>query len=100
MKLKACAKINLMLDILGRRENGYHELYMLMQSVDLCDEVEVNKAEGISVSCSAPDIPCDERNIAYKAAKAFFETTGICGGADIHIQKHILKITLIQYKII
>ena len=89
MKLKACAKINLMLDILGRRENGYHELYMLLLSVDLCDEVEVNKAEGISVSCSAPDIPCDERNIAYKAAKAFFETTGICGGADIHIQKHI-----------
>ncbi len=89
MKVKACAKINLMLDILGRRENGYHDLYMLMQSVDLCDEVEVNKAEDITVSCSASHIPCDESNIAYKAAKAFFEATGIHGGAEIYIRKQI-----------
>ncbi|MBR2589339.1 MAG: 4-(cytidine 5'-diphospho)-2-C-methyl-D-erythritol kinase [Clostridia bacterium] len=89
MKVKACAKINLMLDILGKRENGYHDLYMLMQSVSLCDEVEVEKAQSIHVSCSAPGIPTDERNIAYKAAQAFFEATGIQGGADIHIQKII-----------
>ena len=89
MKVKACAKINLMLDILGRRENGYHDLYMLMQSVSLCDEVEVIKAETITVHCSDTRIPADESNIAYKAAKAFFETTGITGGADIFIQKNI-----------
>ena len=89
MKVEACAKINLMLDILGKRENGYHDLYMLMQSVSLCDEVTVEKAQSIRVSCSAPGIPCDERNIAYKAAQAFFEATGIRGGAAIYIQKHI-----------
>lgn len=89
MKVKACAKINLMLDIIGRLDNGYHELYMLMQSVSLCDEVEVEKAETISLTCSDARIPSDESNIAYKAAKAFFESTGIKGGAKIHIQKNI-----------
>lgn len=89
MKVKACAKINLMLDILGKREDGYHNLYMLMQSVSLCDEVEVEKAADIRVYCSDPKIPTDKRNIAYKAAVAFFEATGVKGGAKITIQKNI-----------
>lgn len=89
MKVKACAKINLMLDILGRRDNGYHDLYMLMQSVSLCDEVTVDKAPDITISCTDPKIPTDAHNIAYKAAQAFFEATGISGGARIHIQKNI-----------
>ena len=89
MKVKACAKINLMLDILGKREDGYHDLYMLMQSVSLCDDVEVEKADCIRVYCSEPKIPTDERNIAYKAAVAFFEATGVKGGAKISIQKNI-----------
>ena len=89
MKVKACAKINLMLDILGKREDGYHDLYMLMQSVSLCDEVEVEKAVDIRVYCSDPKIPTDKRNIAYKAAVAFFEATGVKGGAKITIQKNI-----------
>jgi len=89
MKIKACAKINLMLDIEGKRADGYHELYVVMQSVSLADDVSVEKADGISLTCSAADIPCDKRNIAYKAALAFFEATGIKGGARIDIQKHI-----------
>ncbi|MBQ3432295.1 MAG: 4-(cytidine 5'-diphospho)-2-C-methyl-D-erythritol kinase [Clostridia bacterium] len=89
MKVKACAKINLMLDILGKLDNGYHELYMLMQSVSLCDVVEVETAKDIRISCTAPHIPTDRSNIAYRAAEAFFESTGIQGGARIYIQKNI-----------
>lgn len=89
MKVKACAKINLMLDILGKREDGYHDLYMLMQSVDLCDIVTVEKRKRMFLSCSDPSIPADKTNIAWKAAKEFFKATGIKGAAKIHIQKNI-----------
>lgn len=90
--VKAYAKINLMLDILSRLDNGYHDLFMIMQSVGLYDEVTVEKtdSESISISCNISDIPCDEKNIAYKAAAAFFESTDIGNcGIDIHIEKKI-----------
>ena len=76
---KAAAKINLMLDILARLENGYHSLFMIMQSVSLFDEVTVERKEkgGIIISSSEKRIPCDETNIAYKAASKFFDKTGI-----------------------
>lgn len=90
--VKAYSKINLMLDILSRLENGYHDLFMIMQSVDLHDTVSVEKNDtgNIEISCDVADIPCDERNIAYKAAAAFFEATGTenCG-IRIHIEKRI-----------
>lgn len=88
MKLKANAKINLTLDVLGKREDGYHLIDSVFQSVSLGDIVEVDKADNIVVSCSDSSI-CDESNIAYKAAKKFFEYTSIQGGASIKIQKHI-----------
>ena len=88
----AYAKINLMLDILSRLENGYHDLFMIMQSVSLYDEVTVEKTQGsdITITCSIEGIPTDERNIAHKAAKAFFAYTGIEGeGIHIHLEKNI-----------
>ena len=87
---KANAKINLSLDILSRLENGYHSLFMIMQSVDLFDFVTVEKtaSDGIVLTGSEKDIPYDERNTAYKAAKAFFEENGI-DDRDVHI--HIVK---------
>lgn len=92
MKIKAYAKVNLMLDILGIKENGYHNLWMIMQSVSLCDTVTVekNKSGKITITCSAKGIPTDERNIAYKAAKAFFDATQTenCG-IHINIEKSI-----------
>lgn len=92
MKIKAYAKVNLMLDILGIKENGYHNLWMIMQSVSLCDTVTVekNKSGKITITCSAEGIPTDERNIAYKAAKAFFDATQTenCG-IHINIEKSI-----------
>ena len=88
MKLKANAKINLTLDILGKREDGYHLIDSVFQSVSLGDIIEVDVSDSIVVGCSDSSI-CDESNIAYKAAKKFFEYTGVHGGACIKIKKHI-----------
>lgn len=88
MKLKANAKINLTLDILGKREDGYHLIDSVFQSVSLGDIVSVEKADVISVGCT-DDTICDGYNIAYKAAEKFFRYTGIDGGAKIAIEKHI-----------
>jgi 4-diphosphocytidyl-2-C-methyl-D-erythritol kinase len=88
--VKAAAKINLHLDIVSTLPNGYHSLFMIMQSVGLYDTVTVEKAaEEIEITCSAPEIPTDKRNIAHKACEAFFKTLGIKGGAKIHIEKNI-----------
>lgn len=89
---KAAAKINLMLDILARLDNGYHSLFMLMQSVDLCDIVSVEESgDGkITITSTEDGIPCDKRNIAWKAAEKFFDAVGIKNsGIKIHIEKHI-----------
>lgn len=88
MKLKACAKINLTLDIIGIRKDGYHIIDSVFQSVSLGDYVTVNKSDVITVSCTDTTI-CDESNIAYKAAQCFFKHVGISGGAQIIIEKHI-----------
>lgn len=89
MKIEACAKINLLLDILGRRDDGYHDLFMVMQSVGLCDYISVEKNSEITLTCSDSSLPCDERNVAYKAAQQFFKLTGIQNGVKINIEKHI-----------
>ncbi len=89
--LEAPAKINLLLDIINRLPNGYHSLFMVMQSVSLCDTVEVALREDgkISLTCSEPALPTDSKNIAYKAAQKFFEKTNLSLGADIHLTKRI-----------
>lgn len=88
--LTAYAKLNLYLDITGRRDDGYHLLETVMQSVSLADYVKIALKEsgGISVSCSDPRIPANEGNICHKAARLFFEEIG-GGSADIHIEKRI-----------
>lgn len=88
--VKAAAKINLMLDILEKLPNGYHSLWMIMQSVGVYDRVIVEKktSGGITISCSEEDIPTDERNIAYKAAEKFFD---FCGEEDRNIHINIEK---------
>lgn len=86
----APAKINLFLDIIGRLDNGYHSLFMVMQSIGLSDRVTLEKTEGgIYLSCSDSRLPSDEKNIAYKAAAAFFKYTGIEPGVKIAIEKRI-----------
>ena len=87
---KAYAKINITLDVLGKRDDGYHELEMIMQNVDLYDVVRVKKREeGIIISSSRKDLPLDKGNIAYRAAELMFEKYGVKGGVEIDIEKHI-----------
>ncbi len=92
IKVKAYAKINLMLDIVAARTDGYHDLFMIMQSIGLYDIVTVteNKSKKISITCNIDDIPLNESNIAYKAATAFFKAQGLKNkGINIDIVKRI-----------
>ncbi len=92
MKVKAAAKINLMLDILKKLDNGYHSLFMIMQSVDLYDTVTVekNSINEIIIKCNKEGVPCNEKNIAHKCAKAFFDFCNIEDrGVTIEIEKNI-----------
>ena len=92
MEERAYGKINLTLDILRRREDGFHDLRMVMQSVDLFDEITLNKreGEGIELSCDVGYVPSDGSNIAARAAEAFFRELGIRGeGLSIAIRKTI-----------
>lgn len=90
MKLKAYAKINLFLDVIDKRGDGYHNLKMIMQTVDLWDEVDVEKINnGIELVCDNFSLPTDKRNIAYKAAELFINTYNINSGIRIKIKKNI-----------
>ncbi len=99
MKVKAAAKINLALDVTGKLPNGYHTIESVFQTVGLYDEITVEMTEpdtGITLTCEVPQqfaqsdpIPCDERNIAYKAARLFLEENNISSGCRIHIKKGI-----------
>ena len=89
--LKALAKINLGLDVLGRRENGYHDVKMVMQTIYLYDNVTISKTEepGIQVESNLFYLPVDENNIAYKAAKKLMDEFQIQEGVRIVLEKHI-----------
>ncbi len=94
--VRARAKINLTLDVTGRREDGYHTVEMVMQSVALHDTVRVTvthgekKPRGIVLTCSLPFLPTDERNLAYRAAELFYKQTGVLlETCEIHIEKRI-----------
>jgi 4-diphosphocytidyl-2-C-methyl-D-erythritol kinase len=89
--LKAPAKINLALHIKGLREDGYHELQMIMQSISLADRIKLKKKSGgIVVKTSHVDLPTDEENLAYQAAEIFFEEhPEISEGVEIYIEKNI-----------
>lgn len=89
--LKAYGKINLGLDVVRRLENGYHEVRMIMQSVELADTVTVKQLseDRIVVRTDRENLPCDERNLAYKAAKLMKESYSIRDGVEIFLEKHI-----------
>ena len=91
VEVKGYAKINLMLDVIGKRDDGYHEVRMLMQQVDLCDIITVSKAKGrnISLTCDKDDIPLDESNLAFRAAMLMKDAFSIEEGVEIHIEKNI-----------
>ncbi len=93
MTVRTYPKINLALDVLGVREDGYHEVEMIMQTVSLFDEVTVTLTDAhdeIRLTSDKFYVPCDERNTAYKAAQFFFDAfPGKKSGVDIHIKKNL-----------
>lgn len=87
---RSFAKINLILDIVGVREDGYHNLKSIMQSVNLSDIVIVDKTDGeIKITTNKKSLPTNNKNIAYKACEAFYSALGKNGGAKILIHKNI-----------
>lgn len=90
LSMVAPAKINLHLKILRRRDDGYHELNTVMAKLQLADTVDLDERQaGIDLQCPESSLPEDERNLAYRAARQFFEKTGINGGVRIRLRKNI-----------
>lgn len=93
IQVRAYAKLNLFLDITGRLPGGRHSLNIATQSVDIYDDITVSILStdnfGCRITCDNPDIPCDERNIVWKAARAFFDAAGITAEITVDIEKHV-----------
>ena len=85
--LLAPAKLNLTLDVTGVQEDGYHTMDMLMQAVSLYERVTVRRAEKLRVSAPGAALPLGPKNVAWKAAAAFFQQTGLLAGAEIRLEK-------------
>jgi len=83
-------KVNLLLNILGKRSDGFHELETLFQPVNFCDRLTFERAgHGIQLSCSAPSLPVDSKNLVYRAAEKFLAAAGVRDGVRIHLEKKI-----------
>lgn len=91
LKLKAPAKVNYRLDVLRRRPDGYHDLRMIMQRIDLCDDIEIALSDtpGVRVTCGRDGVPDGPDNIAWRAADALLTISGRAVGLDIAITKNI-----------
>ena len=92
MKLekKSPCKVNLLLNILGKRADGFHELETVMQPVNLCDELSFERAgSGVQLTCSHPELPTDSKNLVHRAAISFLAAARISDGVRIHLQKNL-----------
>jgi 4-diphosphocytidyl-2-C-methyl-D-erythritol kinase len=90
LEKKSPCKVNLLLNILGKRSDGFHELETVMQPVDICDELIFERAGvGLQLACSHPGLPVDSKNLVHRAAAGFLSATKISEGVTIHLQKKI-----------
>ena len=91
IQVRAHAKINLYLDVVGKRADGYHNLETIFHSIGLYDDVIIRKQKkkGITIHCEHPGVPCDSRNLAYRAAECLSDEVGGIGGIAIDINKQI-----------
>src|SRR5512138_342162 len=91
VKLKAPAKVNFRLDVMGKRPNGYHDLRMIMQRIDLNDEIAITLTDtpGVRVTCGRKGVPDGPDNIAWRAADSLVKLSGRDTGVDIAITKNI-----------
>lgn len=87
--LRASAKVNLALEVLGKRADGYHEIATVLQAVDLFDRIAVVTADTLSLHTDDPDLPTDEGNLVMRAARLLQKAAGIETGARIRLQKRI-----------
>ena len=89
--LKSRAKINLSIDVLGKRQDGYHLVEMIMQTIDLYDLIEIKEKEEnqITIKSASEEIPLDCNNLVYKAADLIKKTFNLTKGVEIYIQKNI-----------
>ena len=87
--LRTSAKVNLALEVLGKRDDGYHEIATVMQAVDLCDRLTVETADTVSLVVSDPALPTDDGNLIVRAAAMLGEAAGATKGARITLDKHI-----------
>jgi 4-diphosphocytidyl-2-C-methyl-D-erythritol kinase len=88
--LKSPCKVNLLLNILGKRADGFHELETIFQPVNYCDDLIFDRAgNGLQLSCSDRNLPCDGRNLVHRAATAFLTAANINDGVKIHLEKRI-----------
>ncbi len=88
MEKRAYAKINLSLDVLGKREDGYHTLRMIMESVNLYDVLTLEKTEtpGVVLTTDEESLPCNEKNLAFRAAKLLLEEFSLSQGVSIRLE--------------
>ena len=90
LEKKSPCKVNLLLNILGRRADGYHELETVLHPVNLCDQLSFARdGAGIELSCSDANLPVDAQNLVHRAAAAFLQAAGINEGVKIHLEKKI-----------
>jgi 4-diphosphocytidyl-2-C-methyl-D-erythritol kinase len=90
LKKKSPCKVNLLLNILGKRADGFHELETVMQPVNFCDELTFERGgNGIQLSCSDATLPVDSKNLVHRAAVKFLQSAKIKDGAKIHLEKKI-----------
>jgi 4-diphosphocytidyl-2-C-methyl-D-erythritol kinase len=90
LRILSPAKVNLFLYVLGRRPDGYHDLFSLMCRIGLYDEIILNPTSAdISITCSDPALPVDDGNLALRAARRYVEACGRSGGVEIHLTKRI-----------
>jgi len=90
LKKKSPCKVNLILNILGKRADGFHELETVMQPVNVCDELVFERAgSSLELSCSNPELPTDSKNLVHRAAASFLAAAKISDGIRIHLQKNL-----------
>lgn len=91
IRVKAYAKVNLALDVIRRRADGYHDVKMVMQTIDLYDDLNISRTrdQKISIAANLKFLPVDENNLIYKAAKLFSDACKITEGISVDLKKHI-----------
>jgi 4-diphosphocytidyl-2-C-methyl-D-erythritol kinase len=90
LEKKSPCKVNLILNILGKRADGFHELETVMQPVNVCDDLTFERAgSGLELTCTNPHLPTDSKNLVHRAATAFLAAANITDGVRIHLRKNL-----------